>query len=181
MRAWVLGREAALLPPGRAARRKLLDAVVDARRGLADESPALAAAERALRRRVAVTLREERHGREALDVLRALDPQEHAEEARCHEGLGQPREASLAWQAAADFDAALRCAREVPDLDRAVALATRTRAAEVPALQWAVALRDLLAARPAEAEQLNDHERSALARALDDALPSRSGARRRRG
>ena len=82
----MLGREAALLPPGRAARRKLLDAVVDARRALADESPALAAAERTLRRRAAVTLREEGHGREALDVLRALDPQEHAEEARCHEG-----------------------------------------------------------------------------------------------
>ena len=114
-------------------------------------------------------------------MLRALDPQEHAEEARCHEGVGQPREASLAWQAAGDFDAALRCAREVPDLDRALVLATAPRSAETPALEWAVALRDLLAARPAEADQLNDHERSTLARALDDALPSRSGARRRRG
>jgi hypothetical protein len=181
LRSWVAGRESALLPSGRAARLKLLDAVSEARRVLADESPALASAERALRRRVAVTLREEGHGRDALDVLRALDPREHAEEARSHEVLGQLGEASVAWESAGDAESALRCARELPDLDRALALATRAGSSDAVALRWACELRDLLSGRRAEADGLNDHERGALARIFDDVLPARSGARRRRG
>jgi hypothetical protein len=179
--SWVAGREAALLPAGRAARSRLLEAVAGARAALADGAPALADAERSLRRRVAVTSREEGHGREALEVLRALDPRDHAEEARCHESLAQPAEASACWEAAGDLDAALRCAREASDLDRALALADRAGAAEAPALRWACALRDQLEGHRADAEALNDHERSLLARVFGDVLPARSGARRRRG
>jgi hypothetical protein len=75
----------------------------------------------------------------------------------------------------------LRCARELGDLDRALALATLAGSGDVGALRWACDLRDLLAGHRAEAEALNDHERGALARVFDDILPSRSGARRRRG
>jgi len=114
-------------------------------------------------------------------VLLPLDPRDRAEEARCHEVLGQLREASLAWEESGDLVAALRCARELPDLDRALALAVRTGSDEASALRWACSLRDLLSGHRAEAEGLNEHERGALARAFDDALPSRSGARRRRG
>ena len=181
LRAWVGARASALLPSGRAARVKLLEAVRGAQRLFAEEAPALAAVERALRLRVAVALREESHGREALDVLLPLDPRDRAEEARCHEVLGHLREASLAWEHGGDLDAALRCARELGDLDRALALATLAGSGDVGALRWACGLRDLLAAHREEAEALNDHERGALARVFDDVLPSRSGARRRRG
>jgi hypothetical protein len=181
LRSWAASREAALLPPGRAARVKLLDAVGGVRLLFVDDPPGLARVERSLRRRVAAALREESHGREALDVLLPLDPRDRAEEARCHEVLGQLREASLAWEESGELDAALRCARELPDLDRALALATRAGSAEVGPLRWACSLRDLLASHRAEAEALNEQERGALARAFDDALPSRSGARRRRG
>lgn len=181
LRAWVASRETALLPSGRAARVRLLESVGAAQRLFAGESPVLAHVERSLRRRVAVALREESHGREALEVLIPLDPRDRAEEARCHEVLGQLRDASLAWEEAGDLGAALRCARELPDLDRALALATRAGTADAPALRWACELRDLLIARRAEADGLNEHERGALARVFDDALPARSGARRRRG
>jgi hypothetical protein len=181
LRQWVLSREAALLPSGRAARMLLLDAVGAAGRAAGDGAPALARAGRALRLRVAASLREEGHGREALDALLALDPRDRAEEARCHEVIGQLAEASAAWEEGGDLAAALRCAREQPDLDRALALADRAGAPEAAALRWACALRDALSGRRAEAEALNDHERGALARVFADALPARSGARRRRG
>ncbi|TAK18697.1 MAG: hypothetical protein EPO40_36470 [Myxococcaceae bacterium] len=181
LRSWAASREAALLPTGRTARVKLLDAVGGVRALFVDDLPETARVERSLRRRVAVALREESHGREALDVLLPLDPRDRAEEARCHEVLGQLREASLAWEESGDLVAALRCARELPDLDRALALAVRTGSDEASALRWACSLRDLLSGHRAEAEGLNEHERGALARAFDDALPSRSGARRRRG
>ncbi|MBK6533833.1 MAG: hypothetical protein IPF99_30880 [Deltaproteobacteria bacterium] len=144
-------------------------------RALADESARARAVERALRRQVALTLREEGHGRDALDVLRALAPREHAEEARSHEVLGQLGEASVAWEAAGDAESALRCARELPDLDRALALATRAGSGDAAALRWACELRDLLSGRRAEADGLNDHERGALARTFDDCCPRAAG------
>ena len=181
LRTWALARITALLPGALAARQDLVRAVDAVRDRLGADDPEMHACGDAVRRRVATLLTEEALARAALDLLRPLAPRAHDLEARCHEVLGDLRAASDAWERAGDLTHASSCARDVPDLDRALDLAVRTGSEAVAALRWAVALRDQLAAGAAVADALTDTERAYLTRLVDGAVGARASARRRRG
>lgn len=124
------------LPDTQAARRRVIDAVAAVSGHYAAHHPHLAAIVERVRLRVASVLIQEQRHADALVILEVLVDRQAALEARCHEALGQYVVAADRWESAGDPASALRCAREVPDLARAIVLAQNVDRAVAERLGW---------------------------------------------
>jgi tetratricopeptide (TPR) repeat protein len=79
----------------------------------------------------------------SIKILEQLIQRDHKLEARCYVEAGKPALASASYELAGDIEMAISCARQVPDIDRALKLATEIGSPSQQTLQWLSDVKDL--------------------------------------
>lgn len=72
----------------------------------------------------------------AIKILEQLKNRDHSLEAKCYLEAGKPASASKSYELAGDIEQAIMCARQVPDIDRALKLAKDVDSPLLKTLEW---------------------------------------------
>jgi len=72
----------------------------------------------------------------AIKILEQLKNRDHSLEAKCYLEAGKPASASKSYELAGDIEQAIICARQVPDIDRALKLAKDIDSPLFKTLEW---------------------------------------------
>lgn len=72
----------------------------------------------------------------AIKILEQLQNRDHSLEAKCYLEAGKPASASKSYELAGDIEKAIMCARQVPDIDRALKLAKDADSPLLKTLEW---------------------------------------------
>lgn len=111
---------------------------------------------------------------EALAVLTTLARRQHALEAECHVALGDNAAAAASYERAGEFQSALKCLRQVPDIEGALRIARAIGDPSRATLSWLARYQGLMSElTPEQAASLTDAERSLLKRATRKHLDKR--------
>jgi superfamily I DNA/RNA helicase len=136
------------------------------------EAPDRTARTQSLQQRAIQLLIKDRLFEPALEVLRALPERQPKQEAICHEGLGDLRDAAECHLAAGNLKDALSCYRSIPDFEAALKLVGQI--GEHPAaesLQWISRMQQLVAERPEKfTKVVTSSEKKLLEELLERAL-----------
>jgi tetratricopeptide (TPR) repeat protein len=100
----------------------------------------------------------------AIKILEQLKNRDHSLEAKCYLEAGKPASASKSYELAGDIEQAIMCARQVPDIERALKLAKDVDSPLLKTLEWLNDARLLFENKSVRgAGQLTKQEGSALA------------------
>jgi hypothetical protein len=100
----------------------------------------------------------------AIKILEQLNNRDHSLEAKCYLEAGKPASASKSYELAGDIEQAIMCARQVPDIERALKLAKDVDSPLLKTLEWLNDARLLCENKSVRgAGQLTKQEGSALA------------------
>ena len=72
----------------------------------------------------------------SIKILEQLTQRDHKLEAKCHVEAGKPALASNSYELAGEIEQAISCARQVPDIDRALKLALSSDSPSQKTLEW---------------------------------------------
>jgi tetratricopeptide (TPR) repeat protein len=72
----------------------------------------------------------------SIKILEQLTQRDHKLEAKCYVEAGKPALASNSYELAGDIEQAISCARQVPDIDRALKLALSSDSPSQKTLEW---------------------------------------------
>ena len=72
----------------------------------------------------------------AIKILEQLQNRDHNLEAKCYLESGKPALASKSYELGGDIEQAILCARQVPDIDRALKLAKDSDSPSLKTLEW---------------------------------------------
>ena len=152
-------------PTVRVALRQAFDQAVAA---LSEEYPELSAEHSRMMIAISQAAMASGHHAEALELLRAADPRDHASEAMCHRALGDLAAAAESFEKVGDFANALACLRDIPDVDGALHIARRIDDHSLAKLlDWLQRYHELMdELSPASAKRLTPAERTSMAEKL---------------
>jgi len=85
--------------------------------------------------------------KDAQQLLEGMGEKDFSRLAECHEKLKNHSDAAENWILAENFERAIECFRQIPQLDRAFSLARQHNSPTLPTLEWLVGMRTLFADR----------------------------------
>jgi hypothetical protein len=89
----------------------------------------------------------------SLQLLNGMQHLDHARLGECHEKLKNNKDAAEHWLKASEYEKAINCYRQIPNLDQAIAIAQEHDSPTLPTLRWLADLRQQFQDRGVEPSQ----------------------------
>jgi tetratricopeptide (TPR) repeat protein len=89
----------------------------------------------------------------SLQLLNGMQHLDHARLGACHEKLKNNKDAAEHWLKANEYEKAINCYRQIPNLDQAIAIAQEHESPTLPTLRWLADVRQQFQDRGVEPSQ----------------------------